>query len=350
MKIQKIEEMKALNLYGINDLRHEDVLMPERGKDEVLMKVRACGICGSDIPRVFEKGTYHFPTIPGHEFAGEIMEADDATLVGKKAAVFPLLPCFKCEACQVGEYAQCKNYDYYGSRRDGAFAEYIAVKKWNIVIVNDVLSYEEAAMCEPASVALHAIRQAGVNIGDTVAIFGAGPIGIMLAQWALAWGAFNVVLVDIDKAKVDFARKLGFSHVINSLQLDPVSYIKEITENIGADVCIEGAGVAVTLEQGLKALKNFGRMVAMGNPLKDMNLSQKGYWEILRKQITLKGTWNSSYNDIQNDWKVAIKAMEQGILSVKPLISHRFSLQDYTVAFELMRNRKEFFNKVMFTI
>lgn len=346
--MQKNEIMKALNLHGINDLRYEDVPMPVRQKGEVLIQVRASGICGSDIPRVFDKGTYHFPTIPGHEFAGEIIEADDVQLVGKKAAIFPLLPCFKCEACQVGEYAQCTNYDYYGSRRNGGFAEYIAIKEWNLVLVSDSVTYEEAAMCEPAAVALHAIRQAGVEVGDTVAVFGAGPIGIMLAQWAQAWGAFEIVLSDIDQTKVDFAKKMGFKNAINSLQVDPVEFIKKLTRNVGADVCIEGAGVSVTLEQGLKSLKNFGRMVAMGNPVKEMTLSQKGYWEILRKQITLKGTWNSSYNDMHNDWKTAIRAMEQGKLNVKPLISHRFNYSDNMKAFEIMRDRKEYFNKVMF--
>ena len=94
--------MKALNLHAVGDLRYEDVPMPVRQAGEVLLKVHACGICGSDLPRVFTKGTYHFPTIPGHEFAGEIVEADDPSLVGRRAAVFPLLPCRKCEACQVG--------------------------------------------------------------------------------------------------------------------------------------------------------------------------------------------------------------------------------------------------------
>jgi len=346
--MQKNKIMKALNLHGINDLRYEDVLMPIRQKGEVLLKIRASGICGSDIPRVFDKGTYHFPTIPGHEFAGEIVEADDAKMVGKKATIFPLLPCFKCEACQIGEYAQCTDYDYYGSRRDGGFAEYIAIKEWNLILVSEALSYEEAAMCEPAAVALHSVRQAGVEVGDTVAIFGAGPIGLMVAQWAKVWGAFDVVLVDVDQTKVEFAQKLGFENAINSLKVDPVEYIKKLTKMKGADVCIEGAGVSIALEQGLKSVKNFGRMVAMGNPLREMSLSQKGYWEILRKQITLKGTWNSSYNDVHNDWRTAIKAMEQGKLNVKPLISHRFSLSDNMDAFNIMHDREEYFNKVMF--
>lgn len=114
--------MKALNLYGVDDLRYDEVALPACQEDEVLLKVRAVGICGSDLARVFTKGTYHFPTIIGHEFAGEIVEAADASLIGRGAAVFPLLPCGHCEACREEHYAQCSHYDYYGSWRDGAMA------------------------------------------------------------------------------------------------------------------------------------------------------------------------------------------------------------------------------------
>lgn len=141
--------MNAAVLHAVGDLRYEKVPMPTVHEGEVLMKVMAAGVCGSDIPRVFEKGTYHFPTIPGHEFAGLIVDGDPE-LVGKRAAVFPLLPCRKCASCEVGEYANCKNYDYYGSRRDGGFAEYIAVDKRNLVITPDDLSYACASLCEPA--------------------------------------------------------------------------------------------------------------------------------------------------------------------------------------------------------
>lgn len=339
--------MKALNLHAVGDLRYEEVPMPVRETGEVLLKVRACGICGSDLPRIFTKGTYHFPTIPGHEFAGEIVDADDKNLIGRRAAVFPLLPCRKCAACQVGEYAQCSNYDYYGSRRDGAFAEYIAVKEWNLIPFAEPMTFEEAAMCEPAAVALHAIRQVSVSPGDTVAIFGAGPIGIMLGLWAKANGAFNVILCDIDSTKVDFARKLGFE-AVNSREQDPVEQIQAQTGGRGADACIEGAGAAQTWEQCLKAVKNFGTVVCMGNPSAEMSLSQKGYWEILRKQLTIKGTWNSSYNDAHNDWRTSLAAIAARRIDVRPLISHRFPLSRANEAFDMIRQHKEFFNKVMF--
>lgn len=341
--------MKALNLHAVGDLRYEDVPMPVRQAGEVLLKVHACGICGSDLPRVFTKGTYHFPTIPGHEFAGEIVEADDPSLVGRRAAVFPLLPCRKCEACQVGEYAQCAitTTTWLAAQVLAPFAELHRREGVGTVFFDDSLSYEEAAMCEPAAVALHAIGQASVGIGDTVAVFGAGPIGIMLAcgpeppaRSASSW-------CDIDPTKVEFARKQGFD-AVNSRETDPVEYIRTQTGGRGADACIEGAGVAQTWEQALKAVKSFGTVVSMGNPAGDMTLTQKGYWEILRKQLTLKGTWNSSYNDVRNEWRTALAAIASHRIDVRPLISHRFPLSEADKAFGVMRERKEFFNKVMF--
>jgi L-iditol 2-dehydrogenase len=342
--------MTACNLHGIGDLRYEEVPVPSIGPGEVLLAVRAAGICGSDIPRVFEKGTYHFPTIPGHEFAGIIAAVNpgDDALLGKKAAVFPLIPCGKCEACQIGEYPQCGDYDYYGSRRDGAFAEYIGVKKWNLVFVPDPVPLEYAAMCEPCAVAIHALSQAGIALGDTVLIFGAGAIGLLAAQIARGWGAGQVALADVDEKKLAFARELGFTYTVDTKAADAAEYVKSITGGRGADVALEAVGVSAAAEGCFKAAKTFGRVVLMGNPAKNMDISQKGWWEILRKQLTLRGTWNSSYNDAHNDWRLAIKCMERGILDLGKLITHRFSFADCNTAFELARRREEFYVKIMF--
>jgi L-iditol 2-dehydrogenase len=342
--------MMACNLHAIGDLRYEEVSVPPLGEGEVMLKVRAAGICGSDIPRVFEKGTYHFPTVPGHEFAGEIVAVNpgDEALLGKRAAVFPLLPCGKCEACQIGEYPQCSDYDYYGSRRDGAFAEYIAVKKWNLVMVPDTVPFEHAAMCEPCAVAIHALSQAGIRLGDTVAIFGAGAIGLLAAQTARGWGAAQVILADVDEKKLAFARELGFTHTVDSKSADPAEYIQSITGGRGADLCLEAAGVSATAAACLKSAKTFGSVVLMGNPAKNIELPQKAYWEILRKQLYLRGTWNSSYNDAHNDWQLAIQCMDKGILKLDKMISHRFSFAECGKAFELARKREEFYVKIMF--
>lgn len=344
--------MKACVLHSIGDLRYENVQTPMPGRNEVLLKIKSSGICGSDIPRVFTKGAYHFPIIPGHEFSGEVVELGselDRSLVGKRAAVFPLLPCRECEACQIGEYAQCLDYNYFGSRCDGGFAEYIVVPLWNLVFFSETLSYEEAAMTEPAAVAIHALRQAGIVIGDNVAILGAGPIGLILAQWSIAWGAEKVFLVDIDDKKVEFAKEIGFEYVCNSNKTDPVEWIKQMTNGRGVDVTVEGTGYSKALEQCLFSVRTFGTIVVMGNPAGDIDLSQKAYWEILRKQLKICGTWNSSYVSIpKNDWSLALSMMEKGKIKVKQFITHRYSLDQCNEAFQMIKNRSEFYNKVMF--
>jgi len=121
-------KMKSANLHAIGDLRYEEVKVPVCKEDEVFVKIKNCGICGSDIGRVLDHGTYHFPTIPGHEFSGQVIYDPEGNLEGKRVAIFPLLPCFSCDMCKEERYAQCRDYDYYGSRRNGAFAEYIAVR------------------------------------------------------------------------------------------------------------------------------------------------------------------------------------------------------------------------------
>lgn len=327
--------MKAAVLHAVGDLRYEDVPMPEVHEGEVLLKVMACGVCGSDIPRVFEKGTYHFPTIPGHEFAGLIVEADDASLVGRKAAIFPLLPCRKCAPCQVGEYANCHNYDYYGSRRDGGFAEYIAVDKRNLILVPDSISYACASLVEPGAVARAAVRRLNVELGDLVVVYGAGPIGLIAAQWARVSGAGCVKIVDISEEKIEFAKRYGFE------LYDP--------EKDGpADCAIEGTGASAALNNAIMALKSHGRLVLMGNPARDMTIKQSVYSQVLRKEIVMTGTWNSSYNQVINDWTATVKAMEDGIVDYESLITHRYALKDCNEALEMMRDRKEFYTKVTF--
>lgn len=340
--------MKALNLHAVNDLRYEDVDLPQRKPDEVTVKIRAVGICGSDIPRIFTKGTYHFPTIPGHEFSGIIVDADDNNLIDKRVAVFPLIPCGKCTYCRLGDYQLCDHYDYYGSRRDGGFAEYLNVKIPNLVFLPDNVSYEEAAMCEPASVALHALRRCQASVMNVIAIWGIGPIGILIAKWAKFLGAKRIILIARDDVKKEFAQKLGFYDAINSQEDDPVSYIKSITDGLGADICIEGTGNSEPLDACLQCCKKMGKILCLGNPLGEMDMDQNSYWAILRKQLTLIGTWNSDFNDDCNDWKDTILAMSSGRLDVAPLITHKFTLEEYKDAFSVMRSKSIFSCKVMF--
>ncbi len=339
--------MKALNLYGINDLRYDDVPKPSRKQDEVLLKIRACGICGSDIPRVFSKGTYHFPTIIGHEFAGEIVDAEDSTLVGRRAAVFPLLPCGKCDACEAGHYAQCHGYSYYGSRENGGMSEFLAVKERNLCVFSDDIPYEWAAMSEPAAVALHAFKKTGLSIGDTLMIYGIGAISLLIAQWAKAAGVKTVILVGRTDGKVDFARNMGYEAVnIRTTKLS--DFIVAQTNGAGVDAAVEATGSSEGVECCMRISRNFAKIVLMGNPIGEVKLTQDGYWQILRKELQIAGTWNSSFSAVENDWLKSIAGMESGILDLSPIITHQFSLEQYKEAFDLMREKREMYLKVMF--
>jgi len=327
-----IKNVKSANLNGINDLRYEQTPFPDCADDEVIVMVKSCGICGSDVSRVYSKGTYHFPTIIGHEFSGKVVFDAKNVLTGKKVVIFPLLPCFECESCKSGSYATCENYDYYGSRRDGGMTEYIAIKRWNVILMPEDLSYDEGAMCEPVSVARHAVLKLNIEKGDKVFITGAGPIGLVAGMWAKMFGAKDIYYIDIDERKLDFAKKLGFY---------------EYKEGITIDCALEGTGYDNGVHKCLEAVKPHGRLVFMGNPAGGINLTQNTYWHILRKELKISGTWNSSYNDRDNDWKESLRAMAEGKIDVEPLITHKYPLSECNTAFEMMKNKKEFYNKAI---
>ncbi|MBQ8207145.1 MAG: alcohol dehydrogenase catalytic domain-containing protein [Clostridia bacterium] len=326
------KNMTAISLHAVGDLVTEERQIPEIGEDEVLVNVKNCGICGSDIGRVFKNGTYHFPTVIGHEFAGKVVLDKSGEWTGRRVSVFPLLPCFNCEACKAQNYACCANYDYYGSRRDGGFTQYIAVKKFNLVPLPDNVTYEEGAMCEPASVGCHAIKKLNIKGSESILISGAGPIGIIAARWAMGKGAASVKFIENDPAKIDFAKKLGF--MIHN-------------EGEKYDCAIEGTGASAPLSMILRAVKTRGKVVLMGNPSCEINLAPNDYQQILRSELQLLGTWNSSYADLDNDWRDTLEAVSKGELIIRDLITHRFPLADTLKGLTMMRDKKEFFVKVM---
>ncbi len=345
--------MKALVLHGVGDARLESVRKPAPGADEVLVRVGLCGVCGSDIPRIFEKGTYRFPLICGHEFAGTVEGCGEdvtAFAAGNRVTVFPLLWCGKCPACEKGLYAQCSDYDYLGSRRDGAFAEYVVAPARNLIVIPEGVSLEEAAMTEPAAVALHALRRAGGSLeGETVAIFGAGTIGLIAAQWARISGAGRVLLFDIVPEKLELARSVGFDLVFESTTRDPVEVIEEVSGGQGAHLCLEAAGVPATVTQALASAGRGGRVVLLGNPTADVTLPATLISQAMRREISVLGTWNSSYtiSGSGDDWHTALAAMDAGKLQVRPLVTHKVSLDQAPEALEMMRTKKEFFGKVL---
>ncbi len=343
--------MKALVLEDIAKLIYKDVPDPVMKPGEVLLKIKACGICSSDIPRIFTTGTYHFPTIPGHEFSGEIVDCApdvDRSLIGKRAAVFPLLPCRECESCKEEEYARCSNYNYFGSRCDGAFSEYISVPVWNLVLCSDKIPYMTAAMCEPASVAKHCADAGKIKSGDTVTVIGTGTIGLIAALWAKAKGASKVISVGVIDEYLDFAESLGIDCIVNSSKDNAFEDHLKLTDGSGADVVLECVGRQDAINNAILYAKKGGRVVFTGNPYGDITFKKDVYWKILRNELTVTGTWNSSYKSTVNNWKETIAALESGSLDTSKLITQKFRLEDFEEALATVRDPKTFSVKVMF--
>ena len=330
--------MKAYVLHGIGELRYEDRPLPDIRPGWALVKVLAAGICSSDIPRIFEKGTYHFPTIPGHEFSGQVEKAaneSDGKWVGKRVGVFPLIPCKKCPSCQKGQYETCTNYDYIGSRRDGGFAEYVAVPVWNLVELPESVSGLQGALLEPAAVALHAVKRAEIFPGASVCVVGTGAIGLLAGQWAKLLGAGRVVVKGRNESKKQIVQQCA------------LEYQTEFRAGEEFDRVIEAVGSARALEESLTLTAPGGVLVLMGNPDGPRALSQDLYWRILRKQLTLIGTWNSSYGGADSDWEDTLRALADGRLKTDGIVTRVFGAEDLPKGLEIMRSKSEPICKVL---
>ncbi len=218
--------MKALNLRGINDLHLEEMEIPELQEGWSLVKVHNVGICGSDIPRIYQTGAHRHPLVPGHEFAGEVVEkcaSGEIKTIGRRVGIFPLIPCGECPQCKKKQYEMCQNYDYLGSRCDGGFAEYVAVPDWNLMELPEEVSYEDAAMLEPTAVACHAIRQleglkelmaeeasdADVIRQKSVAVCGLGTIGLLIVMLLKGMGMEKVYAIGNKEIQREKAISLG---------------------------------------------------------------------------------------------------------------------------------------------
>lgn len=343
--------MKAYVLQGIDKLEYEEVPAPLPEKDEVIVKVTHAGICGSDIPRIFKTGTYHFPTIPGHEFAGVVQEAGSEHyqyMVGKRVGVFPLMPCMQCEQCRNKTYEMCQSYNYLGSRTDGGFAEFVKVPVWNLIELPDNVSAEDAAMLEPTCVALHAIRQTDLSGVESAAVYGCGTIGILMLQWLQAMGIKKVYAVGTRSEQQSLIGKVSDALFCNCRKQNPVDFIMEQTDNRGVDVVFECVGVNESVNNAVCSVAAGGQIVFVGNPAGDIELEKQIYWKILRRQVKIYGTWNSSFTGEDNDdWHTAVKAIAEGRIQPAKQITHRIAFEELKDGLEVMKDKAVFSNKVM---
>lgn len=345
--------MKAYRLHGIGDLRLEEVPNPRPDSGEVLVQVKAMGICGSDIPRIYQTGTYHFPTIPGHEFAGiveEVGEIADPAWKGKRVGIFPLIPCYTCGPCQAGKYEMCRHYGYLGSRQDGGFAEYVSVPEKNLIELPQEVSYEEAAMLEPMAVAVHAMRKAAPSDGERIAVCGLGTIGLFLLMFLREAGYRNIYAIGNKEFQRQMADKLGLpaDSFCDSRTQNAEEWLAAQTDGRGVDVFFECVGRNETAAQAVRMTGPGGRVMLVGNPASDMSFPKETYWKILRNQLTVFGTWNSSFTHSRDDdWHYVLERLEGRRIAPAQFITHRLPFEELERGLLVMKEKREEYGKVM---
>lgn len=338
--------MRAAVMHKPGDIRLEDVAKPIPGAGEVLLRVNAVGVCGSDLPRMLIKGAHKMPIICGHEFCGQIEEiaADVGGFTkGELCTVPPMLPCKSCDQCATGNFSRCRNYDYFGSRRDGAYAEWVAVPVSNLMKVPEGCDPRAAAMVDPASIALHAIWKAGgVQAGSRGAVIGCGPIGLFAIQWMLSMGASEVIAVDVSEQKLDQARQAGATHCFLAGE--------EIPTELLSDITVEAAGHPSSINSAVRLAAPGGHVVFIGIPVGDVSLDNKTFQHFLRQEVSVHGSWNSfgaPYPGPQ--WTVTLDALASGKLRWDFMITHELTLEELPKMFTDLQNDKDlFFSKIMF--
>lgn len=343
--------MKALILEanGVLKVKDGQSVPSALSKDSRLIQIVACGICGSDITRGFKNGAYHYPLVMGHEFSGVVAEGSPGSIFkkGDRVVGFPLVPTNKNEkAYQTGDYAQLSEYNYFGSRCDGAFEEFLWVPESNLFHIPDHVNILHASMTEPAAVALHAVRRLSINTGDTAVVIGGGPIGNMTAQWLRISGCREVFIVDIDEQKLDIAKKMGF-RTVNSIENDPVCFILEATNGEGVPKVVEACGLPITFLQAIQMASRAGEIVFMGNIHGEFKIGEKDFSNVLRKELSIYGTWNSKVVPRgDDDWSTVLNYMDKE-LHVGPLISDIVYIDEAPSIFQSILEKKKFHNKVI---
>jgi len=333
--------MKAAMLYGIKDLRIEDVDVPEVKAGEVLVRVKAATTCGTDL-KIFQRGyvkkIIKLPTVFGHEWAGEVVEVGeglDWPKKGMRVRAGNSAPCLHCKMCQKGQYNLCENMIWLW----GAYAEYIKVPA-RMVLVNmqeipQHVSYEEASMTEPLACVLHGAEEAGVKLGDTVTVIGAGPIGLLHLLTAKRKGAGKIISIDLVEERLDFAKKLGADETVNAGKGDVVEKVRRLTGGYGVDIVVEAIGLPATWEQALKLVRKGGTVLQFGGcpPGTEIKVDT----ELLHYgEVTVRGAFHAT----PLHFKKALNLIASRTIDVRALVTRKMKLEEIKEAFEILSTTK----------
>jgi (R,R)-butanediol dehydrogenase / meso-butanediol dehydrogenase / diacetyl reductase len=269
--------MRALRWHGPRDLRLEDLAAPALRRGEVRVGVAFCGICGSDLheyvdgPHAIPVGHPHplsggkAPLTLGHEFCGTVVEtADTAVAVGTRVVVEPEYRCGECEHCRSGHYNRCRSMGFIGLMGDGAMADSVVVPAYTVHALPDAVSFEQAAVFEPAAVALHAVRRSGLASGDACAVFGMGPVGLLIVAMLRQCGAGAIVAVDLHAERLALAAAMGATVAVDASREDATASVLRATGGLGAAVAFEAGGSQGSLHGVLACLRKGGEAVLVG--------------------------------------------------------------------------------------
>ena len=342
--------MKAAVLHQAGDLRLDDVPTPEYGPNDVLVKIKSVGICGSDVHywRTGAIGDFvvREPMILGHEVAGVVAEvgANVTSLgVGDRVALEPGVPCRRCEACKTGRYNLCPDVQFFATPPvDGALSDYAVSPADFAYKVPDSLSLDAAALIEPLSVGLHACRRGNLTAGQSVLIAGAGPIGLTSLAAAKASGATEILISDVRPHRLEVAKKMGATHTFDARE-DAEAVVKATTNGRGVDLAIECAGAEAAFVSCLKATKSGGTIVVVG--LGDDSTYQVPMVELATKELDIKGIFRYVYT-----YPAAINLLASGAVDVEAMITHHFPLDEMLTGFEYAAKGTDGAVKVMIDV
>lgn len=317
--------MRAAVLEGPRHMVIRSVPEPRAREGEVVVRVRTCGICGSDL-YLYEKGFGSLHRIMGHEFSGDIVSAGEGVegwKAGDRVAIEPTMPCGRCPPCLRQRRNLCSSLKFTGIERDGGFAEYVAVPAYQLHRIPDKMTYEQAALAEPMAVALHAVSRGDIQRGDRVAVLGAGPIGLLVMEWARAAGAGRIIATEVAESRIATARKLS-DEILNPVHEDVVEKIRESTDGLGPDVVFECTGSSTAEVQSMMLAKKGGRVVLVGAPHGETSVPLG----LFLGEITVTGAFAYASLEGLSEFAMCLDSLESGKMDVSKIPTTTIPLED----------------------
>jgi len=348
-----LKDNLSVVIHGKGDLRLENTPVKTPGPDDVLVEIKSVGICGTDIHLFLEGNIGHIvatkPYIPGHESAGDVVKVGDNVKhlkPGDRVTIEPVVGCGRCAQCKLGHYQRCDVMTICSiPPHDGNLSRYKVHNASFTHKLPDNVSYEEAALLESLAVVVHAVRRAGVSAGNYVMVCGAGAVGLLCLQTAKAFGASHVIVTDIVDHRLEIAKKLGADFTINVKDKTDEQIVAEIWKPLGGkqpNVTFECTGAEAATRVAIMATAQGGVLSLVGFGPDSINVSMV---QVCIRELVLQGICIYS-----NSYQLSIDLVSQGKVNMKPIITHRYELEQAKEAFETARTGRDNAIKVMFNI